>query len=327
MVLNKECLGDFEKKLIPTGSISMKRGTLPSLNALLVFECAARHSNFTRAAEELHITQGAISSQMRLLEDHLGFSVFNRIRQRVTLTEPGHNYFIEVRRVLAELAETTHRVRTLAGAPTITLAVVPTFATYWLVPRLPNFLEANPDVTVIFRTRLAPFDFRGEGIDAAIHNGEPSWPHSAFDYLMSETILPVCSSQFKAKSLIEHPEDLDRVRLLHLSSRFSAWDDWFSRASLQRKQVHQIRGLAFDQYATMASAAVAGAGVALLPRFLIDSETQSGALEILFPEIPSAKHSYNFVYMKDTPMPPMLAAFRTWLLDKTASGRESSNTD
>src|SRR5690606_27740022 len=144
------------------------------------------------------------------------------------------------------------------GAPTVTLAVVPTFSTYWLMPRMPGFLERHPDLTIIFRTRLASFDFRGEGIDAAIHNGAPTWPGAASDHLMAEEILPVCSPRFRIEQRIEMPQDLARVRLLHLSSRFSAWNDWFLRAGLPDKQESRIRGLAFDQYGIMASAAASG---------------------------------------------------------------------
>jgi len=302
----------------------MKRGDLPSLNALLVFECAARHSNFTRAADELNLTQGAVSHQIKLLEEHLSLALFRRVRQRVTLTESGGRYLMEVRRILAELAETTHRVRTLAGAPIITLAVVPTFSTYWLVPRLPRFLKQNPDVTIIFRTRVASFDFRGEDIDAAIHNAEPNWAGAAADYLMSEEVLPVCSPQFRKQNRIEQPADLDRVRLLHLSSRFSAWDNWFNRAGVQRRQASQIRGLAFDQFGIMASATIAGAGVALLPRFLVEAEARAGALEVLFPGVENPTHAYYFVYAEDTPLTPMLAMFRKWLLSEIGSAGKDS---
>ncbi len=299
----------------------MKRGALPSLHALLIFECAARYSNFSRAADELNLTQGAVSHQIRLLEEHLGFPLFNRIRRRVSLTGQGQLYMIEVRKILSELAETTHRVRALAGAPTVTLAVVPTFSTYWLMPRMPHFLRQHPDLTIIFRTRLASFDFRGEGIDAAIHNGEPTWAGAAADYLMSEEILPVCSPRFRQEQGIETPQDLARVRLLHLSSRFSAWNDWFSRAGLPDKQASQIRGLAFDQYGIIARAAASGAGVALLPRFLVDAEVQLGELEVLFPEVEAARHSYYLAYPAGTTLSPMLEIFRTWLLEELKRAR------
>lgn len=301
----------------------MKRGSLPSLHALLIFECAARLSNFSRAATELNLTQGAVSHQIRLLEEHMGFPLFSRVRKRVVLTEQGQKYVIEVRKILAELAETTHRARALAGAPTLTLAVVPTFSTYWLMPRVPGLLHKHPDLTIIFRTRLASFDFRGEGVDAAIHNGEPTWAGAAADYLMSEEILPVCSPHFRREQNIEKPLDLARVRLLHLSSRFSAWNDWFSRADLPEKQASQIRGLAFDQYGIMARAAASGAGVALLPRFLVDAEVQQGELEVLFPTIEATTHSYYLVYATGVPLSPMLATFRDWLLDQVHSAADA----
>lgn len=303
----------------------MKRGSIPSLHALLIFECAARYSNFSRAAVELNLSQGAISHQIRGLEEYLGFPLFNRIRQRVSLTEQGQRYMMDVRKILSELAETTHRVRALAGAPTVTLAVVPTFSTFWLMPRMPSFLERHPDLTIIFRTRLVSFDFRGEGIDAAIHNGEPTWAGAAADYLMSEEILPVCSPRFRREQGIERPQDLSRVRLLHLSTRFSAWNDWFARAGLPDKQASQIRGLAFDQYGIMARAAASGAGVALLPRFLVETEVELGELEVVFPEVQAAKHSYYLAYPAGAPLSPMLATFRNWLLDELSQARRPSN--
>jgi LysR family glycine cleavage system transcriptional activator len=175
----------------------MRIGSLPSTQLLIVFECAARHNNFTRASEELFITQAAVSHSIRQLESIPGFELFVRAKRRVTITEQGRDYLMDVRRILAELAETTYRIMALAGAPTINLAVVPTFSTYWLVPRLPDFLELHPEITINFRTRLVPFDIRGEGVDAAIHNGEPTWRGAVADYLMSEEMLPVCSSAFR----------------------------------------------------------------------------------------------------------------------------------
>lgn len=294
----------------------MKRGSLPSLNALLVFECAARHSNFSRAAVELNLTQGAVSQQIRMLEDQVGFALFVRARQRVSLTEQGRVYMIHVRRILTELVETTHRARALAGAQTLQIAVVPTFATFWLAARLPKFLQRHPELTIIFQTRLLPYDFRSEGIDAAIHNGEPTWVGSTAKFLMAEKILPVTNPDFRRQHGIRKPQDLGRVRLLHLSSRFSAWNDWFMAAGLQDWQTHQIRGLAFDQYGIMAEAAASGVGVALLPEFLIKSDRLRNRLEVLFPEVPCAEHSYHLVYPSDKPVPPALAAFHDWMLSE-----------
>ncbi|MGE4249582.1 MAG: LysR substrate-binding domain-containing protein [Parvibaculaceae bacterium] len=294
----------------------MKRGSIPSLHALLVFECAGRHASFSRAAAELNLTQGAISQQVKQLEDHLGFPLFERIRQRVVLTAQGRAYMASIRHTLAELAETTHRARALAGSPTINLAVVPTFSTYWLMPRLPEFLAQHADFTIIFQTRLASFDFRGQGVDAAIHNGEPTWSGAAADYLMTEEVLPVCSPEFRRRHRLEEPADANRVRLLHLSTRFAAWNDWFERAGISDKKAFRIRGLAFDQFGIMARAAAAGAGIALLPRFLVEAEVAAGHLEILFKDVPPPSHSYYFVYSAGLPLTPALAEFRVWLLDQ-----------
>ncbi len=298
------------------GVESVKRGSIPSLQALLMFECAGRHSSFSRAAVELNLTQGAISQQVRQLEDRLGFALFDRVRQRVSLTAQGRAYMIQVQQILAELAEATHRARALAGSPTISVASVPTFSTYWLMPRLPGFLSKRADFTIMFQTQLASFDFRGRGVDAAIHNGEPTWAGAAADFLMAEEVLPVCSPAFRRRHNLKVPSDATRVRLLHLSTRFGAWNDWFQRADVSDREALRIRGLAFDQFGIIAKAAVAGAGIALLPRFLVDIEVAAGNLEILFRDVPPTSHSYYFVYSSGVPLTPALSEFRQWLLDE-----------
>lgn len=294
----------------------MRIGSVPSTQLLIVFECAARHSNFTRASEELFITQAAVSHSVRQLETLLGFDLFVRAKRRVTITQQGRDYLIDVRRILTELAETTHRIMALAGAPTINLAVVPTFSTYWMIPRLPGFLARYPDITINFRTRLAPFDIRAEGVDAAIHNGEPTWRGAVGEYLMTEEMLPVCSPAFRRDQGIEKPSDVKDVRLLHLATRFSAWNDWFTLAGVEVTGSLRHRGLAFDQFGILARAAAAGAGVALLPRFLVDAEKGGGDIEILFPDMPKLSHDYYLAYSGSAPMSAAVDTFRSWLVEE-----------
>src|ERR1700761_4934253 len=206
----------------------MNRDLLPSLSALIAFESAARHGNFTRSAAELHLTQSAISRQIRQLEELLDIRLFVRVRQRVVITEIGKLYLSEVVKVLDQLATATERIRGQSESGlSLNLAVLPTFASRWLVPRLPNFHAAYPALTINMATRLLPFDFAAEPFDAAIHYGSPTWAGTIAYRIMSESTIPVCSQAFQKFHRLREPADLTRVVLLHQSSRPSAWKDWF----------------------------------------------------------------------------------------------------
>src|SRR6266545_4369318 len=152
--------------------MSLTNFPLPSLDALVAFETAARHQSFTRAAAELNVTQGAISRQIRVLEDRLGVMLFQRVRRRVVLTDSGQAYLLEVRRLLNSLESATLRLMT-AGEHTkvLNLAVLPAVATHWLIPRLPDFFSKHPDISISCAIRLSPFDFEADPFDAAIHYG------------------------------------------------------------------------------------------------------------------------------------------------------------
>ncbi len=172
----------------------MARPLLPSVAALTAFESAGRHLSFSRAAAELHLTQGAVSRQIRQLEEMIGLDLFERVNQRVFLTDAGAAYLKDVRGILDELAGATRRVMASAGGGgVLDLAVLPTFATRWLMPRLPDFLAKYPGVTVNFTVRLEPFSFADDPCDAAIHHGEPTWPGAICLHLCDEAVVPVAS--------------------------------------------------------------------------------------------------------------------------------------
>ena len=171
---------------------------LPSIDALTAFESAARHQSFTRAAAELNLTQGAISRQIRLLEDRLGSSLFQRVRQRVILTDAGRAYLLEVRRILDGLESATLRLMTVgASTNVLNLAVLPAVATHWLLPRLPDFFRKYPKVSINCGVRLSPFDFKTDPFDAAIHYGAPIWAGAIVHHLMDEDLVPVCTPSFR----------------------------------------------------------------------------------------------------------------------------------
>ncbi|MEN2976421.1 transcriptional regulator GcvA (plasmid) [Tistrella bauzanensis] len=296
-----------------------KRGLIPSLGALLAFEAAARHESFTRAAAELNLTQSAISRQIRQIEAQLGLALFVRVRQRVTLTDAGRLYLADVRRALGELGEATHRVMALAGRGRIlNLATLPTFATRWLVPRLPDFFARHPDISINFATRLSPFDFAAEPFDAAIHFGGPDWPGARGHHLMREVIVPVASPVWRASHAagLTHGRlamaDLARLPLLQQSTRPAAWPAWFAMHGIEAPEA--MRGLVFEQFAMIAQAAASGLGAALLPRVLVEDELASGRLEVLFDRAVVSDQSYWIVIPDAKAGQPAVETFRDWVL-------------
>lgn len=294
----------------------LRRGFLPNIGSLLAFEATARHGSVSRAAEELHLTQSAVSRQIQHLEESLGLSLFRRTRQRVVLTDVGRMYAANVRNTLAELSDVTHQAIALSGTRgVLNLAVLPTFGTRWLIPRIPEFFALHPDATVNFGVRLVPFDFATEPFDAAIHFGQPHWPGAVCELLMNEEAVPVCSPAYREQERIRAPQDLNRIRLLQQSTRPTAWAEWF--ASIGVEGVNPLRGPRFEQFAMVAQAAAAGLGAALVPQFLVADELASGRLEILFPHSLLSGGAYYLVYPEQKAETPLVRSFRDWIVAKT----------
>ncbi len=295
-----------------------RRGFLPPIGALVAFECAARHESFSRAAEELHLTQGAISRQIRALEDIVGVALFERIRQRVVLSEAGRAYLGDVRRSLGELGDATHRVMGFTGTRgVLDLAVLPTFGTRWLVPRLPRFLAHHPDVTVNIAARIAPFDFASDPFDAAIHVGQPVWAGGVLEHLMDEEVVPVAPPSWLSGSE-RTPAALAARPLLHQSTRPTAWADWFAAQGVTTEAAW--RGPRFDQFSMVSEAAAAGLGAALVPKFLVEEELASGRLAVLFPEPLRTKSAYYLVHPASKGRSALLRAFGEWLAEEARRG-------
>jgi LysR family glycine cleavage system transcriptional activator len=289
------------------------RGHMPSVASLAAFDAAARHLSFTRAAEELALTQGAVSRQVAQLEALLGVPLFERVRQRVTLTPAGAAYAAEVREALARIAAATLNVMTTRGAGgVLALAILPTFGTRWLIPRLPDFFRRHPEITINFATRIRPFDFAREGLDAAIHFGEPVWPGADLHHLMGETIVPVASPALVEREGLAEPADLLRVPLLQQVTRPKAWDEWLAAQGLAADRA--LPGPVFEQFAMVAQAAQAGLGAAIVPRFLVEEEIRSGRLVVPFDRPVESRQAYWLVHPQEKRDRPPVAAFRSWLL-------------
>jgi LysR family glycine cleavage system transcriptional activator len=297
---------------------------LPSIACLQAFECVARRGSVTRAALELNLTQSAVSRQNRQLEDLLDVALFKRIRQRVLLTDAGKLYLNEVTQIMSGLRDATSRMMACGGnTGLLNLAVLPTFATRWLMPRLPDFLQKHPGVTINFATRLVPFDFSKQPFDAAIHYGQPNWPDTAAHHLLDEQTAPVCSPRLLAALRLRKPADLARAVLLHQTTRAEAWEEWLQVAGAA--DIHPLRGPRFEQFAMIAQAAVCDLGVALLPTLLIEEELASGKLVVLFDRPIRSANSYHLV-VPETKSPSLVtAAFTQWIVEKGRQGGNEKN--
>lgn len=299
--------------------ILFRKTFLPPVSDLLAFEAAARHTSMSRAAEELHLTQSAVSRQIRQLEAQLGMALFHRVRQRVVLTDAGRVYAADVRAVLQELSAATQKTMAWSdGAGLLNLAVLPTLGTRWLIPRLGDFAARYPDVTVNMAARSEPFDFSLVPLDAAIHFGAPHWAGAVCEYLMHEQVVPLCSPGYQAQLGINQLQDLAHAVLLQQTTRPTQWADWLEQVGADG--VPALRGPRFEQFAMIAQAAVSGLGAALLPRFLVETEIASGALVELFPQALTSTDAYYLVYPESRAQAPLVRAFRDWILGQCGGG-------
>lgn len=295
------------------------RRFLPSLSLLAAFEAAARTGSITAAARELDLTQSAVSRQIKALESQLGIELFVRERQTIRLTVAGDGYAREIREALRRISSASLNLRANPRGGSLNLAILPTFGARWLAPRLGRFLSQNPGITINLMTRLSPFDFRLDAVDAAIHFGQPFWPGADLDFLMTETIIPACSPAFKAENRIAAPADILKAPLLHLTTRPDAWEKWLRQNGVTFDSVH---GMLFDQFATAAQAATAGLGVALLPVFLIREELERGELVPAIDSVMESSERYYLAFPRERVGYPPLDAFRRWIVAEAGKTAE-----
>lgn len=253
------------------------RRTLPSTWALQAFEAAARHESFTKTGEELALTQSAICRQIGALEEFLGLPLFARSKRGVRLTAAGAAYHRQIAARLDEVERDTLALMSGQGlGGSLELAVVPTFATRWLIPRLGDFRARHPDITINLTARTRPFLFEESSFDAAIYFGEAAWPGTVSQSLMYEDLVPVCAPQLLTGKRRWQPADLARLPLLQQSTRPYAWRRWFASAGVT--VAHDLAGPRYELFTMLAEAAAHGLGVALVPRFLFADDIASGRL-------------------------------------------------
>jgi LysR family glycine cleavage system transcriptional activator len=241
------------------------------------------------------------------------------VRKRISLTPAGEAYLPKVRACLERLEAATLQLKAFKGAASgsLNLAILPTFGTRWLIPRLPAFMAAHPEALVNFSTRLDVFDFADEDLDAAIHYGGPDWPGAVVEHLMDEEVEVMGSPALCRKAGLQRPADVAGQVLLQINSRPGAWGEWLTAAGLP--QVDGRRGPRFEHFAMVIQAAVAGLGLAVLPTFLAEDELRRRTLLIPFKGTTVRSGAYWLVHPEAKRDLPALVAFRSWLLGEIRS--------
>jgi DNA-binding transcriptional LysR family regulator len=293
------------------------RRKIPSLQALACFDAAARHESYTRAAQELALTQSAVSRQISALEEFLGLALFRRTRHGVALTPSGADYARQIAPRLQALERDTMDAMSRQGTGgAIHLAAVPTFATRWLMPRLPAFAAQHPEIVVHIETRTRPFLFADTEFDAALYSGTPeqvaNWAGTKALALIEEEVLPVCAPALLGARQRLTAEALAKLPLLQQSTRPAAWRQWFEAMGVSAP--FALSGPRYELYSMTAAAAAHGMGVALVPRLLIEAELARGELVVACKRPLKSKRAYYLVTPERGEERPALAAFQAWLL-------------
>ncbi|MFI4933359.1 MAG: transcriptional regulator GcvA [Caulobacterales bacterium] len=298
------------------------RRRLPPLNALRAFEAAARHLNFSRAADELSVTPGAVSQQIQNLEDYVGAALFKRTPKGLLLTDAAQTALPALREAFDRLAEAASLLTAAVDGRRLTLTAAPSFAAKWLVPRLKGFEEAYPHIDVWLSADLDIVDFASGEIDLAIRYGTGRYPGLELTRLMSETVIPVASPELVAANPLESPADLVHQTLLHDGSPDADdscpdWSMWLAARGV--KGVDGTRGPRFNQSSLVIEAAVGGRGVALAKRTLAQDDLDAGRLVTPLQITTAVDFAYYVVHPKAKGRLPQVKHFVAWIIAEAAA--------
>ncbi|MGI9316729.1 MAG: LysR substrate-binding domain-containing protein [bacterium] len=294
---------------------------LPPMEPLIAFECAARHLSFTTAAKELNLSQAAVSQQIRNLERSLGVELFTRSHRAIQLSAHGLVYRHSISAALKQVASATTELRVPSANSRLTVAADQSIASMWLIPRLPDFQQLHPEISVRLIASDIEQDCLAEDIDMAIIHGNGNWVNHHSETLFPEEVFAVCSPDYlnrnpKANSL----EALTEETLLSLENSHWDWMDW--RTWLSNNEVHlpvQHQGLQINSYPLLIEAAKNGQGIALGWRFLIDEYLRNNSLIKLCNTSVATTYGYYLVWPADAEQSPNTTKFRAWANERIAS--------
>jgi DNA-binding transcriptional LysR family regulator len=315
------------------------RKLTPSMSLLLAFEASARHQSFTRAAQELSLTQSAVSRQVQTLEAMLGVALFLREGKRIVPTDAGRAYMTELGTALTLIRNATlQAISSESRLRHLRVATLPTFGAKWLLPRLHRLYRAHPELQIDVHSRIEEVDFSSNALDAAIAVGDGRWANVIAHRLYAEELVLIGSPDILAAKRKRRGEGraaasknasdarptvaaLEHLTLLRVSSFPDAWREWCAHFGLPH---HALRpGPSFELTSHLIQAVIAGIGVGLVPRMLVEDELNDGRLCSPFAHVPSSR-SYYFIYPERVRHHPALMAFREWLLSELTRARPTS---
>lgn len=296
--------------------MTASRRHTPPLGWLTAYEAVARHQSVTGAARELNLTQGAVSRQVKKLENLLGVALLERSGRGVVPSPQGALYADELRSALGQISNATIALQANPEGGALDLAILPAFGAHWLAPRLPGFLRANPGITMNMSTRIEPFDFSTEPFHGAIHHGSEDWPNAGALKLWDEEVVPVMAPELFEDGMT--PEKLAALPRLELQTRRTVWSRWFA--------THEVKAadepaMVVDQFATMHKAVQAGLGVGLMPTYLVGPDIEAGTLVSMSATRPVHDGAYYLVWPESGAEYPPLVAFRDWLKSESGIGQ------
>ncbi len=280
---------------------------IPSLSALRALDLLDRLGTASAVAQDLGQTQGAISRQIKTLEQQLEVQLVRREKQRLYLTPQAKTYIEDVRSGLTKIETATRTLRSGRSGGTLTLGILPAFGMRWLMPKLSDFSSRHPEITLNMLTRLHPFDFTQEPIDAALHFGSPDWDHVSSLKLMSEYLVPVAAPTYVTTF---DPNAVEKYTLLHMETRPTAWSDWIAKQGFSGKAPS---GPVYDQFSTLMQAVLHGQGIALMPQYLVQEHLATGQMVQVFDGDGTTDKAYHLVWPTSDHLPEPVKVFRDWL--------------
>ena len=295
---------------------------IPSLNSLRAFEAAARHLSFTRAAAELHVTQAAVSHQVKHLEEALGVQLFKRLNRALLLTDAGQVYAPELNAAFDQIQAATARIQHASTTKPVTVTALASFSARWLVPRLGRFRQQHPEIELLIDPQNQLVDLRHSHADIAIRYGTGHYPGLVTERFFTEDLFPVCSPALleSGDNPLRVPEDLAYHHILH-DDGHNDWRTWLRAAQVEG--VDANKGTVFTDSGMLIQAAMSGQGIAMARGVLVNDELQSGALVRPFDLGLPSEYAYYVVALPERLQLPRVAKFKDWLLSEAAQTRFS----
>jgi len=290
---------------------------LPNLAALRAYEAAARHESFSRAAEEIHVTPGAVSHQIRALEQELGLPLFERNGKRIAVTDAGQRFAAVIRKALGDIADAAIVLREQDRQQRLVISVLPSFASRWLAPRLWKFIDRHPGIEVILQSSSQMNDLARDGIDVGVRFGTGTYPGLRVEKLMDDYYYPVVSPHYRQGRLPTSPQQLKDCTLLRMDGMEESWQPWFAQAGLDLPD--PAGGLVTEDASLMVRAAADGAGIVLSRHAIASQEIAAGELVRLFDIAWKTDKAYYFCATPTSFGKPQVQWFRQWILEEIAA--------